>query len=61
MMLRSGNDAATAVAEAIGGDTETFAAMMNERAASLGLRNSHLSIRPGFRMKIIILLLMIWP
>ncbi len=41
MMLRSGNDAATAVAEAIGGDTETFAAMMNERAASLGLRNSH--------------------
>ena len=41
MMLRSGNDAATAVAEAMAGDTETFAEIMNERAASLGLENSH--------------------
>ena len=41
MMLRSGNDAATAVAEAIAGDTETFAELMNERTASLGLKNSH--------------------
>ena len=41
MMLRSGNDAAVAAAEAAGGSTEQFAAMMNERAASLGLENTH--------------------
>ena len=40
MMLRSGNDAATAVAEAMAGDTETFAEIMNERAASCLLYTS---------------------
>ncbi|MFR8251195.1 MAG: D-alanyl-D-alanine carboxypeptidase family protein [Anaerovoracaceae bacterium] len=41
MMLRSGNDAAVAVAEAAGGSVEEFAVMMNERASALGLQNSH--------------------
>lgn len=41
MMLRSGNDAALAVAAATGGSAEDFTAMMNERAASLGMKNTH--------------------
>lgn len=36
MMLRSGNDAATALAIIIGGDTEHFAEMMNARASEIG-------------------------
>ena len=36
LMLRSGNDAAVALAEIIGGNTENFVQMMNDRA--LGLR-----------------------
>lgn len=36
MMLRSGNDAATALAIIIGGDTEHFAEMMNARAKEIG-------------------------
>lgn len=36
LMLNSGNDAAVAIAEAVGGDTETFVSMMNEKARSLG-------------------------
>ena len=41
MMLRSGNDAATAIAEHIGGTVEGFAYLMNQKAAELGLENSH--------------------
>ena len=37
MIVRSANDAAVAVAEAIGGDVETFVELMNARAADLGL------------------------
>lgn len=37
MLVRSANDAAMAVAEAIGGTVEVFVAMMNDRAAALGL------------------------
>ncbi len=40
MMLASGNDAATAIAEHIGGSVEGFCAMMTERAAALGCRNT---------------------
>jgi D-alanyl-D-alanine carboxypeptidase len=40
-MLRSGNDAAAAIAEHIGGSVEGFAQMMNDRAAELGLENTH--------------------
>ena len=36
LMLRSGNDAAVAIAEHVSGDTERFASLMNARAASLG-------------------------
>lgn len=36
LMLASGNDAAMAIAEHIGGDVETFCRMMTERAAQLG-------------------------
>ena len=36
LMLRSGNDAAVAIAEHIAGDTETFASLMNARAEMLG-------------------------
>ena len=41
IMLKSGNDAATAVAEKIGGSVENFAALMNVRARQLGAINSH--------------------
>lgn len=36
LMLRSGNDAAVAIAEHLGGSEQDFVAMMNERAAALG-------------------------
>lgn len=36
LMLASGNDAAVAIAEHIGGDVESFCRMMTERAAQLG-------------------------
>lgn len=36
LMLRSGNDAAVAIAEHIGGSVENFAVMMNARAEELG-------------------------
>lgn len=41
LMLRSGNDAATAIAEHVGGTEEGFVLLMNEKAASLGMTNSH--------------------
>lgn len=41
VLLKSANDAATAVAEAVGGDYATFIAMMNQRAAALGLSDTH--------------------
>lgn len=40
-MVRSGNDAAAAIAEHIGGSIEGFAQMMNERAQELGMTNTH--------------------
>nr|WP_229666607.1 D-alanyl-D-alanine carboxypeptidase family protein [Paraliobacillus quinghaiensis] len=41
LMLRSGNDAATAIAEFVGGSVEGFAFLMNEKAAWLGMTDSH--------------------
>jgi len=41
LMLPSGNDAALAIANDIGGSEAKFVAMMNAQAASLGLQNSH--------------------
>ena len=40
MMLNSGNDAACAVAEHIGGNTEEFSKMMNEKAKEIGAKNT---------------------
>ncbi len=41
VIVQSGNDAAIALAEGIGGSEENFAAMMNVRAAELGMSKSH--------------------
>ena len=41
LMLRSGNDAAVALAEHVGGSVEKFADMMNQKAKELGLTNTH--------------------
>lgn len=41
LMLRSGNDAAVALALAVAGDVESFVARMNGRAAELGLTDTH--------------------
>lgn len=41
LMLRSGNDAAIALACYVGGSIEGFAMMMNELSESLGMNNSH--------------------
>src|SRR5690606_10156946 len=40
LMLRSGNDAATAIAEHVGGSLEGFVHMMNETAQMIGMSNS---------------------
>ena len=41
LMLRSGNDAAVALAEHVGGSVEQFAEMMNKKAKQLNLQNTH--------------------
>lgn len=40
MLLESGNDAATAAAEAVSGSCEAFAELMNKRAKEIGMRNT---------------------
>lgn len=40
LMLRSGNDAALAIAHYVGGDVESFVKMMNDKAKELGMTNS---------------------
>lgn len=41
LMLRSGNDAAIAIAEHIGGSVEGFVYLMNQKVEHLGLKNTH--------------------
>ena len=41
LMMRSGNDAAVALAEHVAGSITDFANLMNEKAISLGLSNTH--------------------
>ncbi|CDA16178.1 d-alanyl-D-alanine carboxypeptidase [Clostridium sp. CAG:571] len=41
LMLRSGNDAAVALAEYVGKDKEGFANLMNKKAKELGLKDTH--------------------
>jgi D-alanyl-D-alanine carboxypeptidase len=51
LMLRSGNDAATAIAEHIGGTEEGFAYLMNEKAEMLGMNHSHFMNPHGLDVK----------
>ena len=41
MVIQSGNDASIALAEHVGGSEQTFAQLMNEYAAKLGLTGTH--------------------
>lgn len=41
LMLRSGNDAATALAIAVSGSVENFVKSMNDKVSQLGLENTH--------------------
>jgi len=47
LMLVSGNDAATALAEIIGGSEADFVNMMNDKAVSLGCRQTHFTNPSG--------------
>ena len=47
LMLRSGNDAAVALAEYAGGDINGFAELMNAKASKLGLTNTHFETPHG--------------
>ena len=47
LMLRSGNDAAVALATHVGGSVEGFAELMNKKAEELGLVNSHFVVPHG--------------
>lgn len=47
MIVQSGNDATVALAEAVAGSEETFAALMNQYAKRLGLQNSHFTNSHG--------------
>ena len=47
LMLRSGNDAAVALANYVGGSIQGFASMMNNKAKELGLANSHFVVPHG--------------
>lgn len=48
MLVASANDACEAVAWHIGGNTDRFVAMMNQRASALGLKNTHFTNPCGF-------------
>jgi D-alanyl-D-alanine carboxypeptidase len=47
LLMRSGHDAAIAIAEHIAGDEATFAELMNDRAAALGLTQTNFSNASG--------------
>lgn len=47
LMLRSGNDAAVALAESIAGSVSDFAILMNNKAKELGLKNTHFETPHG--------------
>ena len=48
MIVQSGNDAAVALSEHIAGSEESFAGLMNQVAAELGLNNSHFMNSTGW-------------
>ncbi|WP_071395635.1 D-alanyl-D-alanine carboxypeptidase family protein [Bacillus tuaregi] len=41
LMLRSGNDSAVAIAEHVGGSLDGFVYLMNQKAAEIGMENTH--------------------
>ncbi|RDI41286.1 D-alanyl-D-alanine carboxypeptidase [Falsibacillus pallidus] len=41
LMLRSGNDAAVAIAEHVGGSLDGFVYLMNKKAEEIGMKNTH--------------------
>ncbi|BCL76350.1 peptidase [Jeongeupia sp. HS-3] len=47
MIVQSGNDACVTLAEAIAGNEEVFAQLMNREAQRLGMKNSHFSNSTG--------------
>lgn len=47
LLLRSGNDAAVALAIHVAGSIEGFAQMMNDKAKEMGLKNSHFVVPHG--------------
>ncbi|WP_051961921.1 D-alanyl-D-alanine carboxypeptidase family protein [Methylobacter sp. BBA5.1] len=47
VIIQSGNDASVALAEHVGGNETTFADMMNQHAARLGMVNSHFTNSDG--------------
>jgi serine-type D-Ala-D-Ala carboxypeptidase (penicillin-binding protein 5/6) len=47
MIVQSGNDATIALAEAVGGTEDTFAALMNQYAVRLGMTQSHFQNSTG--------------
>lgn len=47
MAVQSGNDAAIALAEHVAGSQEAFAALMNNYAARIGMKNSHFANAHG--------------
>jgi len=51
MIIPSGNDASVALAEFVGGTEETFAQVMNDLAAELGMTNSHFLNSTGLPME----------
>jgi D-alanyl-D-alanine carboxypeptidase (penicillin-binding protein 5/6) len=48
VIVQSGNDAAVALAEAVSGTEEAFAQLLNQRAAELGLTQSHFANATGW-------------
>ncbi len=51
VIIQSGNDASVALAEHVAGNEETFADMMNQHAARLGMTNSHFKNSDGLPME----------
>ncbi|TCP31694.1 D-alanyl-D-alanine carboxypeptidase [Scopulibacillus darangshiensis] len=51
LMLRSGNDAAVSIAEAVGGSVQGFVYMMNKKARELGMLDTHFANPHGLDAK----------
>lgn len=49
LLIHSGNDAAAAIAEHVGGTQENFVQMMNEEVARLGMTNTHFTNPHGLQ------------